>query len=148
VIVLVAMLNGRAPAGYTALFLASTVLTSVTGFLFPPTGFTPAQAVGVLSLILLAIALFALYGRHLGAAWRWIYVVAAVSALYFNCLVAVTQAFQKVPFLRALAPTQSEAPFQAAQLVLLAVFVVAAIFAVRKFHPEGRPSVAFKVSTL
>src|SRR5262245_23952460 len=147
VIVLVAMLNGRAPAGWTALFLAATVLTSVTGFLFPSTGFTPAQAFGVLSLILLAFALFALYGRHLGGAWRWIYVVTALPALYLNCFVAVVQSFQKLAFLSALAPTQSEPPFQVAQLVLLAIFIVAGIFAVRKFHPDGRSSVALKAST-
>ena len=147
VIALVAMLNGRAPAGWTALFLATTVLTSVTGFLFPSSGFTPAQAFGVLSLVLLALALFALYGRHLGGAWRWIYVVTAVPALYLNCFVLVVQSFQKLSFLKPLAPTQSELPFQAAQLLLLVIFVVAGVFAVRKFHPDGRPSVALKAST-
>jgi hypothetical protein len=146
VVVLVAMLNSRAPAGWAALFLATTVLTSVTGFLFPSTGFTPAQGVGILSLILLALALFALYGRHLAGAWRWIYVVTAVPALYFNCFVVVVQSFQKLPFLHALAPTQSEPPFQAAQLVLLAIFVVAGVFAVRKFHPDGRSSAALEAS--
>ncbi len=145
VVVLAAMLHGKAPAGWTALFLATTVLTSATGFLFPATGFTPAQAVGILSLILLAVALIAFYGQHLAGAWRWLYVVTAVPALYFNCFVAVVQSFQKLPFLHALAPTQSEPPFQAAQLVVLAIFIVAGAFAIRRFHPE-RPSIALEAS--
>jgi hypothetical protein len=147
VIVLVAMLNGKASAGWTALFLATTVLTSATGFLFPATGFTPAQAVGILSLVLLAAALFALYAQHLAGAWRWIYVVAAVPALYLNCFVLVAQSFQKLPVLHSLAPTGSELPFQLAQLVVLAIFVVAAVFAVRNFHPERRPGAALTAST-
>ena len=147
VVVLVAMLKGRAPAGWTALFLATTVLTSATGFLFPATGFTPAQGVGIVSLVLLAAALVAIYLQHLAGAWRWVYVVTAVTSLYFNCFVAVAQSFQKLPFLQPLAPTQSEPPFQLAQLVLLAVFVVAAIFAVRKFHPERGPGAAVTAST-
>lgn len=146
VIALIAMLNGRAPAGWTALFLATTVLTSATGFLFPSSGVTPGQAVGALSLILLAVALFAFYGQRLSGSWRWIYVVTAVAALYFNCFVAVVQSFEKLPFLHALAPTQAEPPFQAAQLVVLAIFVVAAIFALRRFHPERRAAVALEAS--
>ncbi len=146
-VVLAAMVGGRAPAGWTALFLATTVLTSATGFLFPSTGFTPAQAVGALSLVLLAIALFGFYGRHVSGAWRWVYVLAAVAALYLNCFVAVAQSFQKVPFLRALAPTQSEPPFQVAQLVVLAIFIAAPIVAVRRFHPDRRPGIVLETST-
>jgi hypothetical protein len=144
IVVLVAMLGGKAPSGWTALFLATTVLTSATGFLFPATGFTPAQGVGILSLVLLAVALFALYVRHLGGAWRWIYVITAVPSLYFNCFVAVVQSFQKIPILQALAPTQSEPPFQVVQLVVLVIFVVAAVIAIRKFHPELRSGAALK----
>lgn len=146
IVVLVAMLGGRAPAGWTAVFLATTVLTSATGFLFPSTGFTPAQGVGILSLILLAIALFALYGGHLAGVWRWIYVLTAVASLYFNCFVLVAQSFQKIPFLRALAPTQSEPPFQIAQLVVLVIFIVATIVALRRFHPAPRPGAAVNAS--
>jgi len=147
IVVLAAMLNGRAPSGWTALFLATTILTSVTGFMFPFGGaVTPGQVIGALSLILLAVALFALYAQHLTGAWRWIYVLTALPALYFNCLVAIVQSFQKFAWLHALAPTQSEPPFQVVQLVMLAIFVVAAIFAVRRFHPERRPSVAFEAS--
>ena len=145
-VALAAMLGGRAPAGWNALFLATTVLTSATGFLFPSTGFTPAQGVGILSLVLLAIALFAFYAGHLAGAWRWIYVVTAVPALYFNCFVAVVQSFQKIPALQALAPTQSELPFKVAQLVVLAFFVVATIVAIRTFHPEPRAGATVKAS--
>jgi len=146
VVVLAAMFQGKAPAGWTALFLATTVLTSATGFLFPATAFTPAQGVGILSLILLAVALFAFYGQRLAGAWRWIYVVTAVPALYFNCFVAVVQSFQKLPSLHALAPTQSEPPFQVAQLVVLAIFIVAAAFAIRRFHPERPARIALGAS--
>jgi hypothetical protein len=145
-IVLGAMLNGKAPAGWTGLFLVTTVLTSATGFLFPGSGFTPAQGFGILSLVLLAAALFALYARRLSGAWRWIYVVAAVPALYLNCFVVVVQSFQKLSFLHAFAPPQSELPFQLSQLALLAAFVVAVVFAVRNFHPRRQPPVAFTAS--
>jgi len=147
VIVLGAMLNAKAPASWTALFLATTVLTSVTGFMFPSTGFTPGQAVGAVSLVVLPVALFAYYGRHLAGPWRWVYEVTAVIALYLNCVVAVTQSFQKIPLLNAWAPTQSETPFQVAQLTLLAIFVLATIVGVRKFHPELRPRGALTVLT-
>jgi hypothetical protein len=146
-VVLVAMLSGKAPGAWTALFLATTVLTSATGFLFPNTSFTPAQGVGILSLVLLAIALFAFYGRHLTGAWRWIYVVTAVPALYLNCFVAVVQSFQKLPFLQPLAPTQSEPPFQITQGIVLLIFVLAGITAVWVFHPERIPSGSGKIAS-
>ena len=92
----------------TALFLFTTVLTSVTGFLFPIHGFTPALGVGILSCVILAVALFALYREHLVGAWRWIYVITAIVSLYFNVFVLVVQSFMKVSALNALAPTQSE----------------------------------------
>jgi hypothetical protein len=144
IVVLIAMLGGRALSGWTALFLATTVLTSATGFLFPSTGFTPAQGVGILSLVLLAIALFALYGGHLAGVWRWIYVLTAVPSLYLNCFVLVAQSFQKIPALNALAPTQSEPPFQIAQLVVLVIFVIATVVAIRKFHPAPSAGAALK----
>ncbi len=146
VVALVAMLKGRAPTGWTALFLVTTVLTSATGFLFPATGFTPAQGVGI-SLVLLAVALFALYAQHISGPWRWVYVLTAVPALFLNCFVLVAQSFQKLPFLRPLAPSGSELAFQLAQLVLLAIFVVAAVFAVRNFHSARRSTVALTAST-
>jgi hypothetical protein len=137
IVVLIAMLRGRNLGAWTALFLASTLLTSVTGFLFPSSGFTPAQGVGILSLIALAAALIALYVGHLGGAWRWIYVVGALIALYFNVFVAVAQAFQKSAFLQPLAPTQSEPPFLIAQLIVLVIFIGLGVSAVRAFHPKA-----------
>ena len=139
IVVLFGMLNAKPFSGWTAVFLATTVLTSVTGFLFPITGFTPAHAFGILSLILLAIALFALYAQHLAGAWRWIYVVCAAVALYLNVFVLIVQAFEKVPALKALAPTQSEPPFLVTQLVVLALFVVLGIFAVKRFRDQPVP---------
>jgi hypothetical protein len=134
-IVLYGLLAGRALGGWTALFLLTTILTSVTGFPLPPFGLDPPRIVGILSLILLAIAVGAYYAFHLAGAWRWIYVVAAMAALYLNCFVGVIQAFAKLSFLHALAPTQSEPPFLVAQLVVLVIFVVLGFVSLRKFHP-------------
>jgi hypothetical protein len=131
------MLESRRLRGWTALFLATTILTSVTGFLFPATTLTPAQVVGGISLVVLAAALAALYVFHLRGAWRWIYVAAAMVALYLNVFVGVVQAFQKVPFLHILAPNGSEPPFIVAQTIVLLIFGVLGIVAVRRFHPEG-----------
>ena len=119
---------------WTALFLVTTAATSVTGFFFPFHGFTPAIAVGIISLVVLAVAVFARYARHVAGAWRWIYVVSASVALYFNVFVLVVQLFQKVPALKALAPTQSEPPFAVTQLVVMTLFVVLAIAAWRRFR--------------
>ena len=136
IVVLVGMLSAQRMAGLTAVFLATTVLTSVTGFFLPAEHLLPSHVVGIISLVVLAIALVALYLRRLAGAWRWIYVVTAVIALYFNCFVGVAQAFQKIAALHALAPTQSEPPFMIAQLVLLAVFIVLGFLAVKRFHPK------------
>jgi hypothetical protein len=130
-VVLFGMLGSRRLLGWTALFLLTTILTSVTGFLFPIHGFTPAIAVGVMSLLVLAIALIALYGKHLASAWRWIYVAMAVTALWFNVFVLIVQSFQKLAALKPLAPTQSEPPFLIAQAVALAFFILAAV----RFRP-------------
>jgi len=135
-IVLFGMFSSKRLEGWTALFLATTVLTSVTGFPFPRDHILPSHIVGVISLVVLAIAIFALYSRHLTGPWRWIYVAGAVVALYLNVFVAVVQAFQKVPSLNALAPTQSDPAFIVTQLVVLGIFVVLGIVAVRSFHPQ------------
>ena len=119
----------------TALFLLTTVLTSVTGFLFPIHGLTPALRVGILACVILAVALFALYKEHLAGAWRWIYVITAVASLYLNVFVLVVQSFVKVSALTALAPTQSEPPFAITQAVVLAIFILIAHIAVIKFRP-------------
>lgn len=134
-IVFYGLLTGKAFPGLTALFLATTVLTSVSGFPLPPFGFDPPRMIGILSLVLLAIAIAAGYVFHLAGPWRWIYVGTALAALYLNCFVAVVQAFQKLSFLQPLAPTQSEPPFVIAQLVLLAAFVVCGALAVIRFRP-------------
>ncbi len=130
------LLTGQALGGWTALFLTTTILTSVTGFPLAPFGFDPPRAVGTLSLILLAIAVGAYYLFHLAGAWRWVYVVTAMTSLYLNCFVLVFQGFLKVPVLHDLAPTQSEPPFLIAQSAVLIVFVALGFLAVRKFHPQ------------
>ena len=119
----------------TALFLLTTVLTSVTGFLFPIQGFTPALGVGIVACVILAVALFALYKKHLVGAWLWIYVITAVVSLYLNVFVLVVQSFGKVSALNALAPMQTEPPFAVTQTAVLAIFMLIALIAVIKFRP-------------
>ena len=133
-LVLIAMGGGRYLQGMTSTFLLTTVLTSVTGFFFHSASFGPPHVIGVISLLLLAVALYALYGRHVTGSWRGTYVVTAAIALYFNCLVGVIQAFQKIPSLHALAPTQTkEPPFVLAQLVLLVLMIYLTRRALRHF---------------
>ncbi len=135
-IVLYGLFSVRKFGGWTALFLATTVLTSVTGFLFPFTTVLPSHVFGVISLVVLAVAIYALYAARLAGRWRWIYVVTSLTALYLNAFVGVVQAFQKLPFLNPLAPTQSELPFVIAQVGLIAVFIIVGILTVRRYHPE------------
>jgi hypothetical protein len=137
-VVLYGLLTGRPFGAWTALFLAATVVTSVTGFPLPPFGLTPGRVLGVISLVLLALAVAALYGFRLAGAWRWIYVGSAIAALYLNVFVGVVQSFQKLAFLRPLAPTQSEPPFLIAQLVVLVVFIALGVLAVMRFHPVAK----------
>ena len=134
-VVFYGMLTGKSHGGLTAVFLATTVLTSLTGFPLPATQILPSHIVGVLSLVLLAVAIVALYVHHLAGGWRWIYVATALAALYLNVFVGVVQSFQKLAFLRRLAPTQSEPPFLIAQLLVLALFVVLGIVAAKRFRP-------------
>jgi hypothetical protein len=135
-VVLAGMFGSKKPGGWTALFLATTVLTSVTGFLFPISTFGPAHVVGAISLVVLAAAICALYIGHLAGFWRWIYVVGALLALYLNVFVGVVQAFQKLPFLAPLAPTQSEPPFLIAQLAVMAVFLAFGVVAAKRYRPD------------
>jgi hypothetical protein len=135
IIVLYGMVSARKLDGWIALFLATTVLTSVTGYFFPTTTVLPSHVVGGISLVMLAAAIVALYVFSLAGPWRWIYVVGAVVALYLNVFVGVVQAFQKLPPLTALAPTQSEPPFLVAQLVVMAIFIGLGVVAVKRFHP-------------
>ena len=134
-VVLYGLLSGKPLAGWTALFLLTTVLTSLTGFPLPPFGFDPPRAIGIILLVLLAAAVVALYVFHLAGAWRWIYIVTAVASLYLNVFVAVVQSFQKLSFLQPLAPTQSEPPFKVTQAVVLTLFIGLAVAAGIRFRP-------------
>lgn len=130
-VVLFGMFRAKRVTAWTETFLATTLATSVTGFLFPFHKFLPSHAIGLVSLVVLGIAIFALYGRSLAGRWRATYVITAVMAQYLNVFVLVFQLFVKVPALRALAPTQSETPFKVSQLFVLVFFLFAGIFAVR-----------------
>ena len=136
-VLLLALMGGRNPGNWAAWFLIFTVLTSVTGFFFHNDHLTPAQITGVISMIALVLAIYALYGRGLTGAWRGTYVVSATVALYLNVFVLVVQAFQKIPALHAIAPgiPPSGPVFLAVQLVVLAVFIVAGWIAWRTFKP-------------
>ena len=123
--------------GLNALFLTATVATSLTGFGFPFDHLLPSHKVGIISLVILAVAILARSVFRLAGAWRWIYVIGATTALYLNVFVAVVQAFLKVPALKALAPTQKEPPFLAAQLLVLVVYVGFTILAAKRFHIES-----------
>ncbi len=133
-VVLFGLLVANRLDGWTKAFLWTTVATSATGFGFPFHGVTPAHIVGIISLVFLAVAIYARYPRHLAGAWRWIYVVSAMIALWFNVFVLVVMAFRRVPALHALAPTQTEPAFQFTQLAVLLLFVVLTIFATIKFR--------------
>jgi hypothetical protein len=139
-IVLFGLISGRRLDAWTAIFLATTVATSVTGFGFPIHGFTPGIGVGIVSLLVLAVAIYARYARHLAGIWRRVYVISAVAALYFNFFVLIVQSFQKVPALKALAPTQTELPFALAQIVALVAFLVLGFLASTRFREK--PAVA------
>jgi hypothetical protein len=134
-IVLERFFRNRTLGVSNAVFLATTILTSVTGFLFPFKAFGPPHIIGALSLVVLAIALFAIYARKLAGPWRWIYICAAVLALYLNVFVAVVQSFDKIGSLHALAPTGSEPPFAITQGVVLLIFIVLTALAVMRFRP-------------
>ena len=134
-VVLFGLLNAKRLEGWTALFLVTTVATSVTGFGFPIDIILPSHIVGIISLVVLAVAILARYAFRLAGPWRWIYVIGAGIALYLNVFVLIVQLFRKVPALNALAPTQSEPPFAIAQGATLVVFVAAVIAAAIKFHP-------------
>ena len=142
IVVVVGMLNSHRLPGWTGLFLGMTVLTSVTGFLFPIHGFTPALGVGAISLAILVGALVALYARRLDGSWRWIYVVTAVAALWFNVFVLIVQSFQKLTLLNPRAPEvgppfaePQNTQFMIAQGVALIVTIVLGAVAVRRFRP-------------
>jgi len=138
-VVMFGLIAGKRLEGWTALFLATTVATSVTGYGFPFHQLLPSHIVGVISLVVLAVAIAARYRFHLRGAWRRVYVVCALLALYLNVFVGVVQAFLKVPALKALAPQQTEPPFVVSQGIVLVLFVVLTIVAAIRFRGEGRP---------
>lgn len=141
--VLALMLEGRDNPSWTALFLSTTALTSVTGFFFPFTHLLPSHVVGVISLVVLAVVLYARYGRAERGRWAQAFVIGSVLALWLNVFVLVAQLFAKVPALHALAPTQTEPPFGVTQVVVLALFVVLGFKATRRTRtaaPAPRPA--------
>ena len=136
-VVLYGMLRNKRMNSGTALFLTTTVLTSVTGFFFRVEKLLPSHVVGIISLVVLAVALVARYVRNMSGSWRAAYIITASIALYLNVFVLIVQLFRKVPALKALAPTQSEPPFAITQVVVMIIFIVLTIFAVKKFHPAA-----------
>jgi hypothetical protein len=133
-VALFGLITANAMSSWTVLFLVTTLATSVTGFFFPFHGFTPALGVGILSVVILIAAIAARYRFHLRGAWRRVYVVGAVTALYFNSFVLVVQGFLKIPGLHVLAPTGSEPPFAFAQAFVLLFYLVTGALAIRGFR--------------
>jgi hypothetical protein len=133
-LVLLAMFSAKRSDGMTAVFLSTTVLTSATGFLFPFHKLLPSHILGAISLVALAIAIFARYGKQLACGWNRTYVITAVLSLYLNVFVLIAQAFMKVPALKPLAPTQSEPPFLVTQLVCMLIFIVLGVLAAKNFR--------------
>jgi hypothetical protein len=139
-IVMFGMLGSKSQPGLTAIFLLFTILTNATGFPIPPLlteKLLPSHIIGILSLVLLAIACLALYGMKLAGPWRWIYVLTALISLYLNTFVLVIQSFLKIPALSALAPgaPPSGPVFAVVQGIVLVFFVVMIIGALRRFRP-------------
>jgi hypothetical protein len=136
-IVMFGMLGPYHAGGLTGIFLLFTILTSVTGFMFPFNGITPGILIGILSVVLLAIACIALYGMQLSGAWRWIYALTALASLYLNVFVLIIQSFLKITALHELAPGNppSGPSFAAVQGIVLVFFVITIIGVLRRFKP-------------
>lgn len=132
------LVAGKRLDGWTGIFLATTVLANVTGFVFPFVTFLPSHGVGILSLLVLPVVIFARYGKHLMGPWRGAYVAGAVLALYLNVFVLVAQLFLRLPALRVAAPTQQEPPFLVSQLAVLVLFVWLGRAALQGFPAESR----------
>jgi len=136
-IVVFGLIQSKRLDGWTALFLITTVATSATGYLFPFVRLLPSHILGAISLVVLAIAIFARYARRLEGGWRRTYAITAVVSLYFNVFVLIVQSFGKVPSLKALAPTQTESPFKITQLATLLLFILLGVLSVRGFRNEA-----------
>ena len=139
-IVVYGLLNGKRLDGWTAIFLTTTVLTSITGFMFPFEGLKPSYILAAMSLVVLAIAIVARYTFRMAGAWRATYVITAAIALYFNCFVAVVQAFAKIPALHDFAPKGNEPPFLIAQLAILVLFIWLTYRARKRFRSSASPA--------
>jgi hypothetical protein len=137
-IVVIGLFSSKTLGGWTAFFLATAIATSATGFGFPFQSFGASHWIGVISLVVLVLAVLARYVLHYAGAWRWLYAVCTVVAFYFLVFVLIAQAFKKVPALAALAPTLSEPPFAIAQVVAMVIFVVISFATARKFRPGAR----------
>jgi hypothetical protein len=137
IVVVRGLLASRIDPTWTRAFLVLAIATSVTGYFFPFHGVTPAQIVGVVALVILAVVLLARRRFHLAGSWRWIYAAGMATSLYLLVFVLVAQSFEHVPFLNPLAPTGSEPPFKVAQAVVLVAFVVIGVLAARRFRPAA-----------
>jgi hypothetical protein len=146
-VVLFDMIGGTASKRWTAVFLGTTLATSLTGFMFPFNGFTPAIGTGIVATLVMAPTLYALYGAKMAGFWRPVYVIGAVTSLYLNVFVLIVQGFLKIPALNALAPTQKEPPFAIAQGLTLLCFVGFGIIATRKYRPAVPAPAAVRVSS-
>jgi hypothetical protein len=133
-VVLGGFLSNARLDGATHLFLTTTLLTNVTAFGFPFNTLLPSHIVAIISLAVLAVAIYARYFTGLTGFWRTAYVISATMALYLNVFVLVVQTFLKNPSLITLAPTQSEPPFAAAQGAVLVAFLLAGWLALRRFR--------------
>jgi hypothetical protein len=136
-VVVIGLFTSKTLRGWTTFFLVTAIATSVTGFGFPFETFGASHWIGVVSLVVLALAVLARYAFHYAGTWRWLYTVGTVVAFYFLVFVLIAQAFKKVPSLEALAPTLSEPPFAIAQLVVLIIFLAIAVATARKFRPAA-----------
>ena len=145
-VALFGLLRNNPLNNWTLIFILTTAATTLTGFLFPFHGFTPAIGTGIVSSLVLAVTILARYAFNMVGSWRWIYVVGAVVSLYLNCFVLVVQGFLKVPALHALAPQGNEPAFALTQGLVLVLFVIAGFIAVRRFHP-GSGTAALARST-
>jgi hypothetical protein len=138
-VVLYGLLTNNGMPSLTKWFLSTTIATSLTGYGFPVEHLLPSHIVGAVSLVVLALALLARYRCQLAGGWRQTYVISAMIGLYLNVFVLVVQSFEKIPALKAVAPTQQEAPFSIAQLGVLVLFIFLTIGAVRKFRGQAGP---------
>jgi hypothetical protein len=135
IFIIYGLLTSRRLSILTSLFLVTTVATSLTGFLYPFNGVTPGIILGILSMIVLVLAIVALYVKKLAGPWRGTYVVSVMLAYYFNFFVLIAQSFDKVSALHAIAPSQKSPGFGITQLAVLLIFILLTSRAFKKFHP-------------